>query len=319
MATTSGTVTGHDALLTSLRTFLTTNADLVSASQTWTVLKEETISGNRYIYFRGPGLAGTDEIFVNIRSFEDTAAGRYNWEIRGATGFNTNLSFDSQPGVTPKSGNESITFVSWQFSLPYWFVANGRRFIVVTQLSSTWSTVHGGFILPYATSGEFSYPNYIASTCGNLTYTPSTPDDFHMGSFFNPSVETISTNPVFARGAAYLSDFSNVWQHVFNYTTFGSVPLTSGAGQGLVWPYAPGYRSTNNIKDNHDGGFTFFPSIISSNQNDGNVFGEIEGVYGVSGFNNAASNTAVINSENYLIIPTWNRIGNHEFAAIRLS
>ena len=41
--------------------------------------------------------------------------------------------------------------------MPYWFIANGRRFIVIVRVSSVYQSAYAGFILPYHLPNTF-YP-----------------------------------------------------------------------------------------------------------------------------------------------------------------
>lgn len=72
----------------------------------------------------GVGLAGTDEIYVAIQT--ETSSDYGNWKLRGYVFPDPGVAFDAQY-------NSSQTFYALLTlsAMPYWFVANGRRIVVV--------------------------------------------------------------------------------------------------------------------------------------------------------------------------------------------
>jgi hypothetical protein len=48
------------------------------------------------------------------------------------------------------------------------------------------------------------------------------------------------------------------------------------------------------------------------------TFGEIDGVYAVSGFNNASENTVTIDGIPYLVVQNLHRTARYYYAAIKL-
>lgn len=50
----------------------------------------------------------------------------------------------------------------------------------------------------------------------------------------------------------------------------------------------------------------------------GNVYGELDGVFHVSGFNNAVENTLVIGGTTYVVIQDVARTGHTDYVAIRM-
>jgi hypothetical protein len=151
MAWTSGTASGHDDLMDDLKTFLTTNAALVAAGQNWVVEKDETftprtiynvigtsLTGNmRALYLNGPGLSGQDNVHVNILQYQWTGNFQ-NWAMSGATAFDTNQSFENQPGVLVYTTSLPI-FVLTSADIDYWIIANGRRFILICEIGGDFS------------------------------------------------------------------------------------------------------------------------------------------------------------------------------------
>jgi hypothetical protein len=321
MAFQSGTITadgvttfGYDLLFDELVSFLTTNTDLVTAGQEWTTEYYDatgSTSTNRYVYLNGPGLAGTDEIHVNIirRAITGTTYPVYNWAVRGATAYDSEEDFNNQPGTS-----NTAELVLWDESMPYWFMADGRRFIMVAKVSNLYISLYCGFFLPYATSDEYPYPLTIIASSDD-PYRSYLESVDRIAGFFNPtSNETTSYAPGYVR----LRD--GTWTGIINATS------TSTNRYARIWPWYNADEVSNmddiNIKGNYDGSFTLIPSILHTidfiDSNKGACLGELSGVYWVSGgFYNEPEDIIQVSSDNYLVVPSANRIDFNDFAAIK--
>ena len=321
MAFQSGTITanppttyGYDLLFTELVTFLTTNADLVAANQNWVTERYDTTGGvdvDRYVYLRGPGLAGTDQIHVVIeREAERTGIQpAYNWDIRGCTDFDLELPYFQQPGTSSR-----CEFVLWDESIPYWFFANGRRFIVAARISNIHVNIYCGFYLPFATPSELPYPICVLASSGDVgrSYLE---DDGSLSAFYNPFSDS-GTSSSFAAG--YVRQRQGTWTGVIN----GSETNNRLAH---IWPWEDGDYSVGadiNIAGNYDGSFPLIPTYIYisefANSGTGAVYGELDNVFWVSGgpFNEVEDRIQV-GADNYLVVSGGRRIGFNDFAAIK--
>ncbi len=169
MAFTSGTASDYLDLLNRLKTFVT--QDMLPASERWTVVR--WIPGPpAELVLSGPGLSGTDEILVGIKSETDGIT-KWNWKLRGFVTFNGALGFDSQFNASPAH------YASLHdFAIPYWIVASGRRIVLVAKIAMYYEAIYLGFFLPYATPGQYPYPMCVAGS--NILNAPWTdPDRSH--------------------------------------------------------------------------------------------------------------------------------------------
>jgi hypothetical protein len=164
MAYQTGTATDYRDLLDKLRVFLTST--MTPAAQRWQQLRWNVTSTTQELILRGPGLAGVDEIFVGIRSDQNVAGDIYNWHIQGATGYLPLDTWANQPNASPERH-----MALWNQPMPYWFVANGRRIIVAARVSTRVMFIHLGFILPYATPGQYPYPLLIMGSASNVRWS----------------------------------------------------------------------------------------------------------------------------------------------------
>lgn len=292
--------TDFDDLLDILKTFLTTDSTLVAASEEWTALKDDTtsVANERFLYMEGPGLASGDEINVNIRTYFNVPGDYYNWEVRGAVNFDTLEVFEDQPGTSPG------TFVPLsQTTIPYWMIASGRRFIVVAKVSTVYSTMYGGFILPYALATEYPYPMYIGGSCSfeDRRYSEA---DYDVCSFWDPTGSTTVAG-------GYIRHFDGTWYAVANKGAgAGSIQTTT-----LIHPWERDYK----IGTQADGNYAFMPAVVHSSNNDGNVYGDLDGTYFVTGFGgNAPENILQYSGDDYLVVQTMGRNGRQDFGLIKL-
>ena len=306
MAYTAGTCTGHLALLDALETFL--------EAQGWTTKRYTT--GDVYEYVAmGPGLTGTDEIYIGIRAITNTSVPYYNWNLRGYTGYSSSLDFLTQPGSILQSGANIPSLLLTNGSIQYWFVANTRRVIIIAKCGLSYECAYLGLILPYAPELQISYPLFIGGShvSGAVAYTTQDYDHF---SFWNPQTSTTSLIPQ----SVFLAN--NTWLKVVN---------RGGDGNGLViHPYC-GLPSSEGettitmtnffaIRENIDGSYPLFPCRVMSNEALAarGIYGELDGVYGIPVWGFMAEDTITIDSAIYVIVPSAFRTSRQSYAAIRL-
>lgn len=302
MAHVTGSATDWDDLLNDLITFLTTNSALVAANQNWVVEKEETTAatasgdtGNYHdVYLRGPGLAQQDNVHVNIRSYERAPTSVYNWEIRGATAFQTAQDFNSQPGINP---NPSY-FALANAQIDYEFMANGRRFIVIAFIAGDTYISYNGLLLPYGTPSEYPYPLYVSGTVNSRTN----------------SIDVASTQ--IRNCYKYLSNLfgcslratDGAWVKISNETSVDD-------DEGAVWPWNV-FTSSVPVRGNLDGSFTLLPGVVYFGSN---VAGDFQGLFftpktGVTDL--AAGDTITIGADVYVVLQNAKSTEEYGYAAV---
>lgn len=314
---------GWDDLLTKLNTFLTTNADLVAGSQNWTNLADNVVGDERFVYLRGPGLAGTDEIHINIRRYEDIVAGARNWEVRYSTGYDSGLAYDNQPGVS-LAQYFALTQAEVTPNIQYWFFANGRRFMVVAKISTVYLSMYAGLFLPYATPSEYPLPICVMTGAEQEDSVYNEGNEEVTG-FFNPKslllgVTTIGSNSIRTPGGAVIrawnedsnntSDVTrtaNIWPNDIQETGFP-------AGATTREPATDSYTMSTNDDDS----YTLLPFVIWSLRISQGVLGELDGVFWVSGRDNSAENNITIGADNYVCHQSANQSNIDEFAAFKI-
>jgi len=297
MAYETGTATDHDDLLDKLIAFLTT--DLPSVQQ-WTVLADRTESGSgqRCVYLHGPGLAGTDNIYVGIRVKTDDGGIIYHWELRGMAGYNSEAEFESQVGV---SNPHYVPL--YDSGMSYHFFATGRCFKVSALVESTvWVPCYGGLMLPYALPSEFPYPLFI----GGASYLQT--DRYSSGAasfraFWQPGDDNNAKH-----GGCGLRFVSGEW-----------LPFSdqdADTDYGRAWPY---YNDVLPMAANADSTQNIIPVVLYTGKWGGVVLGELDGVGYIAGHNTTPGDTITDNNGDvWVVFNACSQIGLGNQAAFKV-
>jgi hypothetical protein len=316
-----GGESGYDLLLTALRDFLTTNATLVSLSQNWVLEKEETIStysisgiqsqpsytGNfRDLYLRGPGLAQQDNIHVNIRAYESVPSSLFNWYIQGATAFDTNEAWENQPGNNIQDEG-SCFFTLVNSLIDYWFIANGRRFIVVCKIEGDFYVSYNGLFLPYGLPSEYPYPMFVSGTTRGAAFN-------HAYSLNRNFYNTRYQGYQYANCRVPSTEWAQVGNSDYSGTAIPYVAL---------WPWhkETPTNATYNLHGNRDGSYTLLPAVLFTGEDGESCLGDMQGVYYVPGTGQidlSAEDTITIGSFDYLIVQNVALSDRSNYAALKL-
>jgi len=315
MAYETGTASGHIDLLDKLRTFLTTNAELVAAGQEWTQLvwqEVPAVAGQYELILKGPGLADDDEIYVGIQTYESIPGDYYNWTLNGYTGYDAGLTFTTQPGAF---------ITTWprvyltNGSIKYWFVANGRRFVVVAKVSTVYEMCYMGLILPYLPNNLLPYPLLVAGCGINRELRWSDTSNGHNHGIMYPMSPEASDAAALLSATSCTRIYDGGWKGLQAY--YGS-SYSAATGRNL-WPYCSQSISTIGVLGtNLDGTYTLFPIIPHQKSPTGETYGELDGCYQVSGYNNAVENIVTVDGYDHLVVQNVYRTTRSSYWALRL-
>ena len=339
MAYETGTLTNFDDLLTKFKTFVTTDADLTTDGQLWTVLKDSDVDTGfaddalctganatsatagpfvRRIYFKSEGLGGTDSIYHCLTSLK-TAAGAYNLELRNHLTFNSAVTLPSQVGVSPA---HYLLLNNAASVNAYWFIANGRRAIIIVKVGSVYECGYIGLGHPCGSPSEVPYPYMTGGSCSTYTRTPSSTDPEHRA-FFAPYCNGASLSS--ASTLSVLVPNTNSWLPIGNYYTNPSVQ-TAGVSVVLPLSVLAGNGSAAISVSTRPQGFCYGNtdrvirpiSIISSLAGYLGSYGAIDGVFHVSGEGMASEYTLTIGGDTYLCIQSTFYTNRESFAVFKL-
>jgi hypothetical protein len=335
MSTATGTATDYLDLLAKLRTFLTTDTTLVSLGQEWTELKTNSTPYTRVeggqtntitfeSYLQAPGLSTTEQIFINIGAYTNASTGLFNWRMVGALGFLTGNTFFLQPGISPQT-----FMLLWGSSIPYWFIANGQRVIVVAQVSGNFEMCYLGKFLPDATPGQYPYPVFIGGTAGDATPLGGSNGNDSSASIRIHSDVSNEHAAFFDPCAAFHCDVAAGWQ-VWNHWNNNNDAHTSGT-TNQINPYADdgtagggsgGTTTPGQLKwlvTNIDGSYPIMPVRLEQINPNINLVGTLDGVFATTGEGNSSGSSLTVGSDTYLCFQDTFRSGRQNFCAIKFA
>lgn len=326
MAFETGTATGHTDLYNKLIAFLTTDADLVADGQQWEIAWEAPSGAPNEtdIVLRGPGLSGQDQVYVSLRLNQDVPSDAYWLELRGATGVIPNAEqYSEHVNVTPNSVRMFMDVGNYQ----YWFVANGRRFMVVLKISTVFQACYAGLFLPYATPLSYPYPLFIGGSAG--PEDPQGPtnwrseDDNHRH-FVTPDYDT-SVNDGTDTGAWLLGP-AGTWLRVANWGTIGDVVVSPERTWGDYFYSDDNIGSTYNrigvmtrLMDCYGGDRLLTPFTLIQRNPDTQMLGILDGAYKCQGVANAAENIITQNGVDHLVVQNVFRSNFNDFWAMGMA
>ena len=304
----TGSATDYADLLNQLDTFLTS-----TLSPPWTSLRRN--AGVEMIW-QAPGAGGLDEIIVGAQVFSDVTGDYYNWRLGGFQAFDAGSAFDQQAGYVggASQAHPSPVLPLWDSTIPFWFIANGRRVIVIAKISATYMSCYLGFMEPYMAPGSFPYPLIVGGSLAFAAAEPGVGSPNWRWSYAGTEMRSFPIPVPLNLGADADSSLrlrlpSGVWR---GFSTSAADPT-----YGKVWPYGWVHIPAWDWRPNLDGGYSMLPILLCDNTP--NVYGELDGVYALTGFSQGAENTITIGGVTYLVVQNTFRNTKSDFFAVRLS
>ena len=250
--------------------------DVAVASGFWTVMRYDTTVANRELILKGKGYTGTEEIYVGVRSYQDASADYYNLCVATFTGYVASNTFDTQPG-TRLSG-----VPAHNQRIDYWLTVNPQRIACCMKVGTpVYEHFYIGKFFPYARPSQYPYP----IVCGGML-NGATATRFSETSHSMPYKGARANLGMRFNTGVYLTPETHPWNNT--YLT-GTTQL----------------RDTNN-------NYPLLPVIL----NDANgVYGELDGICYISGFNNVVENTC---GTQWVVFQDVSRTGFIDYIALKL-
>ena len=353
MAVEIGTATDSLDLYNKLYNFLTADPALVGSSQQWARVStvgptppftSPGVAGDEAaadVMLKGPGLAGQDEVYVSMRLLSDTSINRQRVQLRGHFG----VTDDQTTYFNHINTSDYKGFCVWDAPMAYWFVANGRRFMGVVKLGTVYEVFYAGLYLPFAYPTANPYPLMVGGTLysGTEYVGPETTGYQHCafadpqsGGTFNASsltaVGPAGTWTNFSNGSESLTRWNEPRTATFPYSA-PAYPRSLDGDTVVSW--TPPNRSNmwelllNSGIASHKpllgGGYLLTPVTLavsnyhsSTSTQDAGVWGEMHGVFHVSGYNNIPENIIQEGGVDHLVVQNVYRTGATDYFAIRL-
>lgn len=250
--------------------------EVAVASGFWTVMRYDTSIANRELILKGQGYSGTEEIYIGVRTYQDASADYYNLCVATFTGYVASNTFDTQPGVR-LSG-----VPAHNQRIDYWLTVNPQRIACCMKVGTpVYEHFYIGKFFPYARPSQYPYPIVCGGMLNGQTATRFSDNEHSMpykGSRFNLAMR-------FNTGIYYTPE-SWPWNNGF----------IAGSSQ---------LRDTNNY-------YPLLPIILSDSNG---IYGELDGVCYISGFNNVVENTC---GEDWVVLQDVSRTGFTDYIALKM-
>lgn len=249
----------------------------LASSAGWQVLRYDTSTANRELILKGFGLSGGEEIFVGFRTYQDVAADYYNLVAAAFTGYVAGNSFDTQPGAK-LSG-----IPAHNQRIDYWLTVNGQRIALAMKVGTpVYETAYVGKFLPYARPSQYPYPVICAGMLNGVSATR-----------FSDAAHSM---PYKGNRANFCMRFNDgVWK------------------TPECWPWGNGALAGGRQLRDTGGNYLCLPVVL----HDANgLYGELDGIYQISGFDNVVENTA--DAGRLVVIQDVARTGFNDYYAMRL-
>ena len=281
--TNSGGKRAHQNMLQVVKEFAEANG--------WTVLRYLDTGVSHELIMLAPGLSGTEQIYVGLRTYDNANADYYNLTAAGFTGYVAGNTFADQPGAM-LSG-----VPAHNLRIDYWLTLNGQRLVLAMKVGTpVYESMYLGKMLPYGRPSQYPYPVVVG---GMLSGEPATR--------FSETAHTCWVKGGFGR---YVQS-----------GTFNNMRLRFNDG---VWKTPEAYPWNNMYFSGSSGyisrdvnGFYTLTPIVLNTATEG-LLGELDGVFHISGFNNAVENTLLINGLQHVVMQDVWRTGFGDYYAIRL-
>lgn len=342
MAFVTGTAADHIDLWDKLLDFLQNNPELVASGQQW-VTEWEHATENELV-LKGPGISGQDEVLIGLKRRDSALSGSESViNISGMTGIIPSATdYTGHVNVLPR---RPLMFVDHQ-PMRYWFVANGRRFVVVVKMSTVFEAMYAGLFLPYATPSAYPYPLFIGGSRG-YSGNSSTPTSWRAGEtdahthFIYPRMGGTGDSNWLDSPACVLRpdagwemgtiDKGNAPGHLptfymgprcfhTKYRGADISPVGTSSGGYDRKSSGPGYRNVlTRMTAGLNGELLLTPAtIITVPTGAEATLGVLDGCFTVTGQGNAAENTVTMDGVTHLVVQNVQRTTPSEYWALAL-
>lgn len=325
MAFEVGTASHAADLLLKLETFLTTNPTLVAKKQAWKVIKDNMVqpystnynlnntgsenASQLHRFFIGNGLDGRDEIVVPMKLVVEHQSSIFNLVAYAARRYTPSQGVENQ-FIDNYNTQPFVISSLWNNPIPYWFFANGRRFVIVAKVGLRYMSMYCGFIMPSGTDIEYSYPLAICGNHDDLRQNYTTSNSAVVGSMVKPTpsrngysscVNVVSPQGDNVRFGASTSTTI--------YTNSYDKPYT-----GVIFPH----HANIYVGKTLDNQYVLLPIELVQIDNTWQSLGWYDGVYYVSGFENSAENIVTVDNKRYICFPSPLHTDYNHWFAIRM-
>jgi hypothetical protein len=265
--------------------------------------------------WKAPGNDGDSEIFVGAHPFERADADYFDLELFGFDGFVAASHLRLQPGAQGQ-----LFLPLWNATIPYWFIADGRRVIVIAKINTQYEMAYLGLLDPYFSPEQWPYPLAVGGTLAlgetpialsSTLYRWSETSDKHR---MPTHADTMSNTPPNLKpedSQLRARNLDGTWIP-FRATSNDAINAP-GAYSNLIWPYVCGM---NLLDVNLDGSYALWPVMLNASAP--NTIGQLRGIAAVSGQGLTAETLMRKGAIDWMALHNITRTDRDDFLAVAL-
>lgn len=285
-------------------TFNTTQSNVSANGENWEELMYDDSGTNWHTMLRGNGLTGNENIYIGFHTYHSVANDYYNMAVCAMTGHFPSSSFYSQPGFV-RSG-----IPLYKDRIDYWITLNAQRITFVCKVAGyIYHTGYVGKFFPYASPMQYPYPMLCAGMFGYGDESVTAALGYSGGRL-----------PYYGNGQMSLSSSTYAANNFRVYSSF--------VGRWFPFGCYPGRNNQGVIRGDLidlDGLYPVMPYELFNaggsyllNETPRGIYGKLDGVYWVSGWNNYPEYTMTIDGKTFIIFREKNSTSTAAYFAISL-
>lgn len=254
---------------------------VAAEAEGWVVLRHYQGTDFHEVILQGDGFDETSEIFIGFKTYHSVPLDYYNVKVGVFTGFVTENTFETQPGLMIKS------VCGHNQRIDYWITLNPRRIAGALKIGTpVYESFYAGGFYAYALPTQYPYPVCCA---GTMDGAPAQRFSVTLGGSHQFPWPGNRTQIAIRTNDSWQTPYSNPWQQ----------PSTAG--------------STRQSRP-YNGYYPLLPVTMYIPAT--GVYGELDGIYQVTGFDNVVENT--VNAGQYVIIQNVTGSGFNDYFALDL-
>lgn len=278
----------------------------------WEIIEDErNTAGKNWIILKGVGDDDAQEIYIGFQHYADALSDNYGMTLMGFIGYQSGNAFYAQPGAIQyvEPGNHP-TVPLWNSDIQYWICVNKRRITFVAKVSTNYFAGYLGYILPFASVGQFPYPIYIG---GSNRYRSRYDDTSGNNTHF--------VIPYTSGGR--LRNVDGTWKNFQLSQAQYDFAATFPYSEHVMGTYNGGWFNIRKTPNSGGDLFPLQPVLLFEGQalhnHRGNIFGQFDGIYHCAGLDNAVENIITIGGQDYLVVQNVFRTTPRDFWALKLA
>ena len=260
---------------------------LTAVGQGWTTLRYDTSNPEEHeLILVGEGLSAAEEIYIGIKSTQNSPTDVYNLEVMVSTGYVPVNTFETQPNI------QRYGVCAHNNRIDYWVSWNAQKVSGCLKVGTpVYESFYIGKFFPYAKPTQYPYPVYCGGTFPAAAPLTRFSDTNHSTCYFDKST---SYGGLRDAGGAWIKD---------TYLQ--------------AWPYTASYWSNTGTVEPTNG--TYYPVFpVTLYDLSTTIYGTLDGILAISGFNNSVENTLVIGGDTYVVFEDIYRTGFEDFYVMKM-